>query len=195
MHRELVIERDRLTEKQIPNALPCCKMLPGPAAIRLSAYAGWRLRGAACGLIADLLFVLLGSAARRLLATIQIRLGMLPIAYALFFDVKATAIGVVTVSFAKLPGNSPLSLDRWVVATLSFIAIFAFGLHLPVVIEVAAVFGAAIGVGRRRDFSSPLSVASRKDALRDISIWARYGQLLWHWFGQPDSTCGYSRSF
>ena len=34
MHRELVEERDWLTEKQFLNALPFCMMLPGPGAMQ-----------------------------------------------------------------------------------------------------------------------------------------------------------------
>lgn len=76
---------------------------------------------------------------------------MLPITYALFLGVNAVAIIEVAESLANLSGQSPLSLDRWAVAILSFIAIFAFGLPLPVVFAGVAVYGAAIGAGRRRD--------------------------------------------
>lgn len=135
------------------------------------------------GLIAGQKLALPCAAAMMLLAAIQFRLGMLPIAYALFFGVKATAIVLVAESLARLSGQSPLSLGRWVVAILSFIPSFAFGLHLPVVIAVAAGYGAAIGVGSRREYSSPPSAASRKDELRTISvmgaIWAVPLALVW----------------
>lgn len=87
------------------------------------------------GLIAGLRLILPCTAAMMLHAAFCVRLGLLPIAYALFLGVNA---------IANLSGQSPLSLDRWAVAILSFIAIFAFGLPMPVVFAVAAVYGAAI---------------------------------------------------
>ena len=42
MHRMLVDERDWLTEKQFLNALSFCMLLPGPEAMQLATYSGWR---------------------------------------------------------------------------------------------------------------------------------------------------------
>ena len=57
MHRVLVDERKWLTESQFLNALSFCMLLPGPEAMQLATYAGWRLKGVPGGLIAGLLFV------------------------------------------------------------------------------------------------------------------------------------------
>jgi chromate transporter len=61
MHRELVDERAWLTERQFAGALSFCMLLPGPEAMQLATYAGWRLRGLRGGLLAGLLFVLPGA--------------------------------------------------------------------------------------------------------------------------------------
>jgi len=58
MHRMVVEERNWLTEKQFLNALNFCMLLPGPEAMQLATYAGWRLHGVVGGLIAGGLFVL-----------------------------------------------------------------------------------------------------------------------------------------
>jgi chromate transporter len=42
MHRELVEDRGWLTEKQYLQALSFCMLLPGPEAMQLATYAGWR---------------------------------------------------------------------------------------------------------------------------------------------------------
>ena len=47
MHRELVDERKWLTEAEFLRALSFCMMLPGPEAMQLAAWSGWRLRGTA----------------------------------------------------------------------------------------------------------------------------------------------------
>jgi len=62
MHKELVEERSWLDEPSFLRALSLCMLLPGPEAMQLATYAGWRLRGVPGGLLAGLLFVLPGAA-------------------------------------------------------------------------------------------------------------------------------------
>ncbi|HIF78882.1 MAG TPA: chromate transporter, partial [Sulfitobacter sp.] len=49
MHRELVEDRPWLSEQTYLRALSLCMLLPGPEAMQLATYAGWRLRGVAGG--------------------------------------------------------------------------------------------------------------------------------------------------
>lgn len=51
MHRELVEQRNWLSERQFLAALSFTMLLPGPEAMQLATYAGWRLRGTLGGLI------------------------------------------------------------------------------------------------------------------------------------------------
>ena len=50
MHREFVEDRKWLSEQEYLNALSFCMLLPGPEAMQLATYAGWKLRGVAGGL-------------------------------------------------------------------------------------------------------------------------------------------------
>jgi len=43
MHREIVEERGWLSERQFLDALSFCMLLPGPEAMQLATYSGWRL--------------------------------------------------------------------------------------------------------------------------------------------------------
>ena len=43
MHRKLVDENGWLDEQSYLNALSFCMLLPGPEAMQLATYAGWRL--------------------------------------------------------------------------------------------------------------------------------------------------------
>ena len=45
LHRVLVDERGWLDERQYLRALSFCMLLPGPEAMQLATWAGWRLRG------------------------------------------------------------------------------------------------------------------------------------------------------
>ena len=61
MHTDLVDRHKWLKENQFLGALSFCMLLPGPEAMQLAIYAGWRLRGTLGGLIAGGLFVLPGA--------------------------------------------------------------------------------------------------------------------------------------
>jgi chromate transporter len=62
MAGELVEQRPWLSEQEYLRALNFCMLLPGPEAMQLATYAGWRLHGVKGGLMAGLLFVLPGAA-------------------------------------------------------------------------------------------------------------------------------------
>ena len=49
MHREIVEERKWLSERQYLNALSFCMLLPGPEAMQLATYVGWRMHGTSGG--------------------------------------------------------------------------------------------------------------------------------------------------
>ena len=58
MHKELVDERAWISEQRFLSALSFCMLLPGPEAMQMATFSGWRLRGVAGGVIAGGLFVL-----------------------------------------------------------------------------------------------------------------------------------------
>ena len=59
-------------------------LLPGPEAMQLATYAGWRLHGIIGGLIAGLLFILPGAVIIMALAALYALYGQLPL-FAVFF--------------------------------------------------------------------------------------------------------------
>jgi len=50
MHKLLVDKYRWLSESQYLNALSFCMLLPGPEAMQLATYSGWRTHGVAGGL-------------------------------------------------------------------------------------------------------------------------------------------------
>ena len=52
MHRELVEGRRWVDEAQFTGALNFCMLLPGPEAMQLAIYIGWKLHGVRGGLVA-----------------------------------------------------------------------------------------------------------------------------------------------
>lgn len=144
MHRMLVDERGWLTEKQFLNALSFCLLLPGPEAMQLATYSGWRLHGILGGLIAGLLFVLPGAAVIFALSLLYVTYGDLPLVDTLFLGVQAVAVVIVVEALLKVSKRALHGVAHWVLAGLAFVAIFFFAVPFPVIVLAAGLYGAMV---------------------------------------------------
>ncbi|WP_299702460.1 chromate efflux transporter [uncultured Tateyamaria sp.] len=142
MHETLVTREKWLTEDQYLRALSLCMLLPGPEAMQLATYAGWRLRGVAGGLFAGLLFVIPGAAVILVLALAYIRFGDIPMVQAAFLGIKAAVIVVVLQALMRLGQKALNGLIAWGLAGAAFVALFVFGAPFPLVVIGAGLVGA-----------------------------------------------------
>ncbi len=141
MYKEVVDNKKWLTEKQFLNALSFCMLLPGPEAMQLATYAGWRINGTIGGLIAGLLFVIPGAIVILALATIYAFFGTVPIVEALFLGVKATVVVIVIEALLRVSKKALNRTDHWVIAGLAFVGIFFFNIPYPLIVLIAALYG------------------------------------------------------
>ncbi|MEM1006802.1 MAG: chromate transporter, partial [Pseudomonadota bacterium] len=102
MHQELVERRPWLDEQSYLRALSLCMLLPGPEAMQLATYAGWRLRGVIGGLVAGSLFVLPGACVIAVLVTLYAAYGDVPLVQSAFLGIKATVIVIVLQALLNL---------------------------------------------------------------------------------------------
>ena len=173
MHKELVEKRDWLTEEQFLRALSFCMLLPGPEAMQLATYAGWKRHGIIGGLIGGGLFVLPGAAVIAVLALSYGAYGDLPVVQALFLGVKATVVIIVIEALLKIARRALVRTEHVVIAGAAFVALFFFALPFPLVIALAAIIGA-----HRADLSEN-AVKTPSGSLR-ASLWVvLIGGLLW----------------
>lgn len=142
MHRTLVDDHKWISDSDFLRALSFCMLLPGPEAMQLATYAGWRLRGILGGLMGGMLFVLPGAIVIFALALIYARFGDLPFAQSLFVGVKATVVVIVLDAILKLSRRALKTRTHIAIALAAFGALFAFGVPFPIVIAVAAAIGA-----------------------------------------------------
>ena len=175
MHREVVDIKNWLSEKQFLNALSFCMLLPGPEAMQLATYAGWRLHGVAGGLVAGLLFVLPGAIVIFTLALIYALYGNVPLVNALFLGVKAAVIVIVVEALLKVAKRALHLAEHWVIAALAFVGIFFLALPFPLIIAVAAIFG-FLRAGAQGADEQPVAVrVSPLGSLLTTLIWL----LIW----------------
>ncbi|MEM8822639.1 MAG: chromate efflux transporter [Pseudomonadota bacterium] len=167
MHRELVDRTGWLPEQTFLRGLGFCTLLPGPEAMQLATFAGWRLRGTAGGLLAGLLFVLPGAVVVMGLAALYLSYGRLPLVEAAFLGIKAAVLSVVAQALWKLRAKAlrgPLALA---VATGAFLALFVLQAPFWLVLGAALV----IGLARPEGADEPTGEAAKANTVRTIAIW------------------------
>ncbi len=141
MHRILVEEERWLDEPRFLGALSFCMLLPGPEAMQLATYAGWRLRGVPGGLLAGLLFVVPGALVVLGLAVLYMAVGHLPVMTALFLGIKGAVLVIVVEALLKVAGKALHSSVHWLIAGLAFTAIFFLAVPFPAIILVSGLVG------------------------------------------------------
>ena len=168
MHRELVDDRKWVTEPEYLAALSFCMLLPGPEAMQLATWMGWKLRGTPGGLIAGLLFVLPGALVVLVLSMIYAAYGQVPLIAALFTGVQAAVVAIVIEALLRVSKRALKSRQYWVIAALAFAALFIFGLPFPVVIIAAGLYGYLTTTGSAAALDSP---HPWRETLQAILIW------------------------
>lgn len=143
MHRVLVDDRKWLTEKEYLSALSFCMLLPGPEAMQLATWSGWRLRGTLGGLIAGLLFVLPGALVVLALAMTYAAFGNVPVMQALFMGVQAAVAVIVIEALLRVGKRALKARAALVIAAFAFAALFFLNAPFPLVILAAGLWGFA----------------------------------------------------
>jgi len=141
MHREIVDERKWLSEQQYLSALNFCMLLPGPEAMQLATYAGWRLHGVRGGLAAGLLFVLPGALVVLALSMLYAAFGNLPWIEAIFFGVKAAVLAIVIEALLRVARRALKGNVDWLIAGAAFLALYCFDVPFPLIIIAAGLVG------------------------------------------------------
>ena len=141
MHREVVMEKGWLSEHQFTNALSFCMLLPGPEAMQLATYSGWRIHGVRGGLLAGGLFILPGALVILALAIGYVYFGKIAWVESLFAGLKAGVCVVVLQALIKLAKRGLTRLADWLIAIAGFVGIFFGNVPFPLIIAGAALYG------------------------------------------------------
>ena len=172
MHRVIVEEKRWLEETPFLGALSFCMLLPGPEAMQLATYIGWRLHGLRGGLAAGLLFVLPGAFVMLALSFIYAAFGNLPVIAALFLGIKSAVLVIVVEALLRIGRRALKTVVHWAIAAIAFVAIFFLALPFPAIVLAAALFG-FWRVGSARAAAGPDTVLPRlgRRTLGTIAIW------------------------
>jgi chromate transporter len=141
MHRMLVDERRWIAEDRFLHALNFCMLLPGPEAMQLATYIGWRLHGTLGGLVAGLLFVLPGAIVVLALSIAYAFFGQVPIIEAAFVGIKAAVLVIVVEALLRVARRALRGPYDALIAAAAFIGIFFFAVPFPLIVAGAVAIG------------------------------------------------------
>ena len=141
LHREVVDERNWISDRRFLHALNFCTLLPGPEAQQLAIYLGWLLHGAKGGFVAGLLFVIPGALVMLALSIVYATLGEIPIVAALFFGLKSAVLVLVIEALLRIGRRALKSRLAWTLAAVAFAALFFFAVPFPAVVLAAGFVG------------------------------------------------------
>ena len=165
MHKELVEDRRWISEKRFLHALNYCMVLPGPEAQQLAIYIGWLLHRTWGGVVAGVLFVLPSLFILIGLSYVYVVFGNVPWVAALLYGIKPAVAAIVVQAVhrigsktLKTPTTAPL---LWMVAILSFLAIYFLHLPFPVIVICAALIGVFGAKFSPKQFSNTVAHAPK----------------------------------
>lgn len=182
MHAEVVERRRWVDEPRFLAALGFCNALPGPEAMQLAVWLGWRQRGVAGGLAAGALFVLPGAMVMAGLALAYAAWGALPALGAVVAGLSLAVLVLVAEALWRL-GRRVLRNPVLVALAVVAIGVFGFGvLPFPLVLLAGMTFGAMAGGRWPASFggTAPLAATNAPAAgARGATVAALVLALLW----------------
>lgn len=141
LHREVVDDRNWVSDRRFLHALNFCNLLPGPEAQQLAIYLGWLMHGPIGGAIAGLLFVIPGVIVMLALSAVYATLGTVPVIAALFYGLKSAVLLLVVEAVLRIGRRALKGRVAWTLAGASFAALFLFDVPFPIVVLVAGLIG------------------------------------------------------
>lgn len=171
MHRMILDEKKWVEEADYLRALSFCMLLPGPEAMQLATWIGWRLHGVKGGLIAGGLFVLPGALIVLGLSLIYAAFGQVPLVAALFTGVQAAVIAVVIEALIRVSKRALKTREAHVIAIAAFAGLFLLKLPFPLIILSAGIWGFVRTKATDRDPTAPAPPAALTRSLKAAAVW------------------------
>jgi len=174
LHREIVERRRWLGEREFTGALNFCMLLPGPEALQLAIYLGWKLHGIRGGLAAGLGFILPAIVLLLALSWLYAAFGSLPAVAGLLLGLKAAVLALVMQALARIGRRALVTPLHVVLAGAAFVALEFLRVPFPLIVLAAGLVG--LGVAWRAPRAQPPVSVGRAGAPVRVAV---TGLLLW----------------
>src|SRR5512138_1257148 len=168
MHLQMVERRKWISEDEFVRALNFCHLLPGPEALQLAIYVGYKKGGYRAGILAGVLFILPGYITLGALAWIYVRFGKTPQVLGVLWGFRPVGLALLLAALVRISRAALKGVFPVVLAIAAFVAFYF--LRLPFVLVLlgcglAFVGWRRMGPGvRAAAASATLLLAARADA-------------------------------
>src|SRR5216683_128915 len=132
MHLQVVERQKWIDEEEFVRALNFCHVLPGPEALQLAIYIGYRKRGYLAGALAGVLFILPGYITLTTLAWIYVRFGASQQVLDVLWGFRPVGLALLCAALVRISRAALKGIFPAVLAVGAFVA-FYFG-RLPFVV-------------------------------------------------------------
>ncbi len=174
LHREVVERRGWIGERDFTDALNFCMLLPGPEALQLAIYIGWKLHGVRGGLTAGLGFILPAVLLLGVLSYVYAAHGHVAWIAGALQGLQAAVIALVAQALLRIGRRALRTPLHVALAVASFVALQA-GVPFPWLLLVAAAAGALTPRDAPRPTRHTTQAANAHSALRTLAV----GSVLW----------------
>ena len=186
MHREVVERRRWLDGQPFMHALNFCMLLPGPEALQLAIYLGWRLHGVAGGIVAGLCFILPAVGLLLALSFVYALHGTVPLVAAALFGLKATVIALIVQALFRLGRHALGHPVHRAVALAAFVLMAGRYAPFPLLLAAAALAGMLVSRGHAPRAVPGPAPFQWKSLLIGLALWALPAALV-AWLAGPDA--------
>ncbi|MGE0465958.1 MAG: chromate efflux transporter [Steroidobacteraceae bacterium] len=178
MHREVVERRRWIDERAFMHALNFCMLLPGPEALQLAIWLGWRLHGISGGIVAGLCFI--GPAIVLLLGLsfVYAMHGDLPLVAAALTGLQATVIALIAQALLGLARRALVHPLHWLLATAALVLMVGRILPFPLLLAGAALAGLLVSRGGAVPAPAPPAAFPWKSLGAGLALWALPAALI-----------------
>jgi chromate transporter len=151
MHLQ-VVERSRwIDEDEFVRALNFCHLLPGPEALQLAIYIGWKKCGYWAGALAGVLFILPGFITLTTLGWIYARFGKRPEVLGVLWGFRPVGLALLLAALVRISRAALKGIFQVLLAIAAFIAFFLLKLpFILVLVGCGVLFIAWRHLGRER---------------------------------------------
>lgn len=172
MHREIVEERRWLEEREFMQALNVCMLIPGPEALQLAVWIGWRFHGTAGGVVAGLCFILPSVLLLLGLSFLYAVHGDVPAVAAALAGLKATVIALIVQALVRIGGRALKQPVHWALAIAALVLVAGRFVPFPLVLVGAALAGLLLGREEGRRDPSPPAAFPWRTLAGGFALWA-----------------------
>lgn len=177
LQREVVERRRWLHDREFTRALNFCMLLPGPEALQLAIFLGWKMHGIRGGLVAGLGFILPAVLLLFALSYGYVAHGSLPWVSALLYGLKAAVVALVLQALVRIGRRAVKSPLHVVLAAASFVALEFARVPFPLVLLLAAAVGAYLA-RHATPHAGGASIAAPASGAHAAMV-AAIGLMLW----------------